>query len=236
MTAYTDFVKSYMNKNKLSWNCAICEIKEKDLYKKFKEEKPKKNFNEKIKTDVSNFLLKKINQEKPKEEKPKEETPPKNKKDLYKWVYHKWIDKDIYDVFKKYVIDGNKLENTALNKFFENLVQAIQDYDEIEGYALFIKNKKLLYDLFYYLTSVYREKKKLGSLNEGGNINLQGEIDINRMINMGVKNITKGMLKDLFNNKPFEILFNVKTNYPLGTDYSHRDIQLQQNLRNKSIY
>jgi hypothetical protein len=257
MTAYTDFVKSYMTKNKVSWNCALCEIKEKDLYKKFKEEKkqsekkpkeekpkeekPKENFNEKIKTDFSDFLSKKMNEEKPKEEKPKqeetkEEEPPKNKKDLYKWVYRQWANKNIYDVFKKYVIDGNKLENTPLNTFFENLVNDIENYDEVEGYSLFIKNKKLLYDLFYYLTNVYREKKNLGSLNEGGNINLEGEIDINRMINMGVKNISLGISKDFFDNKPFKILFNVKTNYPKGTDYSHRDIKIQQNLRNKSIY
>jgi hypothetical protein len=45
---WIDFVRSYSNKNNISWNCALCEIKEKNLYKpldkkKQKEEEKKKN-------------------------------------------------------------------------------------------------------------------------------------------------------------------------------------------------
>ena len=33
---YVEFVKEYAIKNKLGWNCAVCEIKEKGLYKPVK--------------------------------------------------------------------------------------------------------------------------------------------------------------------------------------------------------
>ena len=33
MTRYTDFVKAHMTKRKMSWNCAVCDIKYKKLYK-----------------------------------------------------------------------------------------------------------------------------------------------------------------------------------------------------------
>lgn len=33
MTQYTDFVKAHMTKRKMSWNCAVCDIKSKKLYK-----------------------------------------------------------------------------------------------------------------------------------------------------------------------------------------------------------
>lgn len=33
MTQYTDFVKAHMTKRKMSWNCAVCDIKAKKLYK-----------------------------------------------------------------------------------------------------------------------------------------------------------------------------------------------------------
>ena len=33
MTQYTDFVKAHMAKRKMSWNCAVCDIKAKKLYK-----------------------------------------------------------------------------------------------------------------------------------------------------------------------------------------------------------
>ena len=33
MTKYTDFVKAHMTKRNMSWNCAICDIKSKKLYK-----------------------------------------------------------------------------------------------------------------------------------------------------------------------------------------------------------
>ena len=33
MTKYTDFVKAHMTKRKMSWNCAVCDIKSKKLYK-----------------------------------------------------------------------------------------------------------------------------------------------------------------------------------------------------------
>ena len=33
MTKYTDFVKAHMAKRKMSWNCAVCDIKAKKLYK-----------------------------------------------------------------------------------------------------------------------------------------------------------------------------------------------------------
>jgi len=33
MTRYTDFVKAHMTKRNMSWNCAVCDIKSKKLYK-----------------------------------------------------------------------------------------------------------------------------------------------------------------------------------------------------------
>ena len=33
---YVEFVKEYAIKNKLGWTCAVCEIKEKELYKHVK--------------------------------------------------------------------------------------------------------------------------------------------------------------------------------------------------------
>jgi hypothetical protein len=36
---YIDFVKKYMKKEELSWNCAVCEIKEKGLWVNSKDRK-----------------------------------------------------------------------------------------------------------------------------------------------------------------------------------------------------
>ena len=55
MTKYTDFVKAHMTKRNMSWNCAVCDIKSKKLYKP-RVVTPKRSASAKKSRDSAEFI------------------------------------------------------------------------------------------------------------------------------------------------------------------------------------
>ena len=55
MTKYTDFVKAHMTKRNMSWNCAVCDIKSKKLYKP-EVASPKRRAPAKTSSDSAEFI------------------------------------------------------------------------------------------------------------------------------------------------------------------------------------
>ena len=56
-----EFVKDYSEKNNISWNCAICQIKENNLYKPLNKKKQKEEEKKKDEILSEKILLRSIN-------------------------------------------------------------------------------------------------------------------------------------------------------------------------------
>ena len=58
---YIEFVKDYSEKNNISWNCAVCKIKENNLYKPLNKKQQKEEEKKKDEELSEKILLRSIN-------------------------------------------------------------------------------------------------------------------------------------------------------------------------------
>jgi hypothetical protein len=58
---YVKFVRNYTTENNISWNCAICQIKEKNLHKPLNKKQQKEEKKKKDKLLSEKILLRSIN-------------------------------------------------------------------------------------------------------------------------------------------------------------------------------